>query len=333
MNKEILLSHGGGGEETWRLIRELFFKHFSNPVLEAMEDSAVVRINSKIGFTTDSFTVSPVFFRGGNIGRLSVAGTVNDLAVMGARPLYMSAGFILEEGFSYGELEEIVKSMSEEADRTGVKIVTGDTKVVPKGAADKIFINTSGIGEIIYEGLSAANIKKGDAIIISGTTGDHGACILALRDGIGLDTGLESDCRSMWDLVEEVLAGGISVHAMRDPTRGGLSALLNEWAVQSGICIEIEEEGLPVKDPARGLCELLGLDPLHLACEGRVVFSVPDNESGKALDLIRNHPAGSGAKIIGTVTDAIPGKVILKSSWGTRRFMDPPAGELLPRIC
>lgn len=331
--KEILLSHGGGGEETWKLIKDLFLRYFSNPELSAMEDAAVLDINSRIAFTTDSFTVSPPFFKGGNIGKLAVAGTVNDLAVMGARPLYLSAGFIIEEGFPYHELEDIVRSMAEEADTAKVKIVTGDTKVVPGGDLDRIFINTSGVGEVIREGLSASKVKNGDAIIISGTTGDHGACIVALRDGIGLDVDVESDCRSMWDLVEGVLMSGADIHAMRDPTRGGLSAVLNEWARQSGTGIEIEEENIPIKDSVRGLCELLGFDPVHLACEGRVVFAVSDGDKDKALSIIKNHPAGRDAKIIGRVNMSNPGKVILKMPWGSRRIMEPPGGELLPRIC
>ncbi|MDI6801990.1 MAG: hydrogenase expression/formation protein HypE [Thermodesulfovibrionales bacterium] len=331
--KEILLSHGGGGRETQELIRELFLKYFSNPVLNALEDSAILRVNSKIAFTTDSFTVSPPFFKGGNIGKLSIVGTVNDLSVMGAKPYYLSAGFLIEEGFPYHELEEIVKSMSDEANKACVKIVTGDTKVVPRGNVDRIFINTSGIGEVICEGLSASNLREGDAIIISGTTGDHGACIMAMREDIGFDIDMESDCRAMWDMVDMVLTNAIEVHAMRDPTRGGLSAVLNEWAAQSNITIEVEEESIPVKDPVSGLCELLGFDPFHLACEGKIVFAVSGNDKERALDIIRRHPAGKDAEAIGKVTLSSPGRVILKSSWGTRRIMEPPAGELLPRIC
>lgn len=331
--KEILLSHGGGGEETWRLIRDLFFRYFANPALLSMEDSAVLTVNSRIAFTTDSFTVEPPFFKGSNIGKLSIAGTVNDLAVMGARPLYISAGFIIEEGFPYSELEDIVRGMADEAGRAGVKIVTGDTKVVPRGNADRIFINTSGIGEVVRDGLSASGIRDGDAIIISGSTGDHGACIIALRDGMGLDIDVESDCRSIWDIVEGVLMTGADIHAMRDPTRGGLSAVLNEWARQSGVCIEIEEDKVPVKGPVRGLCEMLGFDPMHLACEGRVVFAVADADKEMVLDTIREHPEGRDASIIGRAAAGRPGRVVLKTPWGSGRIMEPPAGELLPRIC
>ncbi len=332
MNK-ILLSHGGGGEELWSLIGNLFLRHFSNPFIDALEDSAILQLDSDIAFTTDSFTVSPPFFKGGDIGKLSIVGTINDLAVMGAKPIYISTGFIIEEGFSYNELEEIVKSMADEAKKADVKIVTGDTKVVPKGDIDKIFINTSGIGKVIFKGLSASNLQEGDVIIVSGTVGDHGACIMSIRDGIGLEMDLDSDCKGIWGLVEDVLRNNIEVHAMRDPTRGGLSALLNEWARQSGVCIEIRENSIPLKEPVIGLCEILGLDPLHLASEGKVVFAVSEKDAELALNIIKNHPDGRNGAIIGRVTKRMLGKVLLKSEWGTTRIMEPPKGELLPRIC
>jgi len=346
---DILLSHGGGGEETWRLIRGLFLKYFSNPILNALEDSAVLILNPnekwdsgrgakspfriRIAFTTDSFTVSPLFFKGGDIGKLAVAGTVNDLSVMGAKPLYLSAGFIIEEGFPYTDLEKIVRGMAEEADSSGIKIVTGDTKVVPKGNADGLFINTSGIGKIIYKGLSASSLKEGDTIIVSGTVGDHGASILALREEMGFDLDVESDCRCMWDLIEKVLLSGAKVHAMRDPTRGGLSAVLHEWAGQSGMGIEIEEENIPLKAPVRGLCEILGLDPLHLASEGKVVFAVSEEDSDRVLEIVRSHPAGREAMVVGRVIRNPQKRVISKTSWGTKKPLEPPQGELLPRIC
>lgn len=332
MNK-ILLSHGGGGEELWSLIRNLFLRYFSNPFIDAMEDAAILRLDSDIAFTTDSFTVSPPFFKGGDIGKLSIVGTINDLAVMGAKPIYISTGFIIEEGFLYNELEEIVKSMADEAKKADVKIVTGDTKVVPKGDVDKIFINTSGIGKVIFKGISASNLKEGDVIIVSGTVGDHGACIMAIRDGIGFEMNMESDCKAMWGLIEDVLRNNIEVHAMRDPTRGGLSAVLNEWARQSGVCIEIKENSIPLKEPVIGLCEILGLEPLYLASEGKVVFAVSEKDAELALNIIKKHPDGRDAAIIGKVTKRILGKVLLKSEWGTTRIMEPPTGELLPRIC
>ncbi|WP_456393427.1 hydrogenase expression/formation protein HypE [Persephonella sp.] len=331
--KQILLSHGGGGEETQKLIKELFFRYFSNPILERMEDAAVLETGRKIAFTTDSFTVSPIFFKGGNIGKLAVAGTVNDIAMMGAKPLYMSCSFIIEEGLPFEELEEIVKSMAEEMEKSGVKIVTGDTKVVPRGSADKIFINTTGIGEIIYEGISASNLKEGDVIIVSGTMGDHGACIMAQREGIELEGELSSDCATLWPLVENLINANITIKAMRDPTRGGLAAVLNEWAEQSAIGIEVEEEKIPIKEEVQGMCELLGLEPLSLANEGKLIVAVPEEEAEKAVEALRKHPLGKDAQIIGKVVSDHRGRVVLKSSYGSKRILEPPAGELLPRIC
>ncbi|ADO45397.1 hydrogenase expression/formation protein HypE [Hydrogenobacter thermophilus TK-6] len=332
--RRILLSHGGGGEDTWRLIRELFLKHLYNEHLIKLEDATVLEVSSKIAFTTDSFTVNPIFFRGGNIGKLAVAGTVNDLSVMGAKPLYMSVGFIIEEGFPYEDLESIVISMKEEAQKSGVLVVAGDTKVVPKGTADGLFINTSGIGKVVCEGLSCSNIKVGDAVIVSGGIGEHGACILAQREGIQMDVELESDCRSLWSLIEKIITSGAQIHAMRDPTRGGLSAVLYEWASNSNISFLIDEESIPVKEPVLGLCELLGLEPYHLACEGRVVVALPERHAQKVLSIMRSHPDGEGAQIIGRAVPAEGSpKVILRTSYGTHRVLDPPAGELLPRIC
>ncbi|ACO04139.1 MAG TPA: hydrogenase expression/formation protein HypE [Persephonella sp.] len=331
--KQILLSHGGGGEETQRLIKDLFFRYFSNPILEKMEDAAVLEINSKLAFTTDSFTVSPIFFKGGNIGKLAVAGTVNDLAMMGAQPLYMSCSFIIEEGFPFDHLEEIVRSMYEEMKKSGVKIVTGDTKVVPRGSADKIFINTTGIGRIVYDGISASNIQEGDIILVSGTVGDHGACIMAQREGIEMEGDLKSDCATLWPVVKDLIDSGIPIKAMRDPTRGGLSAVLNEWAESSDIGIEIEEDMIPVKDEVQGMCELLGLDPLTLANEGKLIIAVPEDQAEKTLEVLRDNPLGREAQIIGRAISDYKGKVILKSSYGSKRILEPPAGELLPRIC
>ncbi|RMA97851.1 hydrogenase expression/formation protein HypE [Hydrogenothermus marinus] len=333
MENRILLSHGGGGEETQKLIKNLFFKYFSNPILEKMEDAAVLNTNSKIAFTTDSFTISPIFFKGGDIGKLSIAGTVNDIAMMGAKPRFLSCSFIIEEGFPFEDLEKIVKSMSEEMKKTEVKIVTGDTKVVPKGSVDKIFINTTGIGEIIYDGISASNLEEGDIILVSGSIGDHGACIMAQREDIEMESEISSDCASLWPLVKDLINSGVKIKAMRDPTRGGLSAVLNEWANQSKIGIEIEEEKIPIKDEVQGLCELLGLEAYTLANEGKLVLVVPKGEEEKALDIMLKSPLGKDSQIIGKVISDYKGKVILKSSYGTRRIMEPPAGELLPRIC
>ena len=331
--KQILLSYGGGGEETQKLIKKLFFKYFSNPILEKMEDAAIINPNSKLAFTTDSFTVSPIFFKGGDIGKLAIAGTVNDLSMMGAKPKYLSCSFIIEEGLPFEDLEKIVSSMAEEMKKTGVQIITGDTKVVPKGSADKIFINTTGIGEVVYEGISSHNIEEGDFILVSGTVGDHGACIMAQREEIELEGNLSSDCASLWSLVEDLINAGITIKAMRDPTRGGLSAVLNEWAEQSSIGIEIEEEKIPVKDEVQGLCELLGLEAYSLANEGKLVFAVPEKEAEKALEVMRKNELGRNSEIIGKATSDYKGKVILKSPYGSKRIMEIPAGELLPRIC
>ncbi|EDP75774.1 hydrogenase expression/formation protein HypE [Hydrogenivirga sp. 128-5-R1-1] len=330
--KRVLLSHGSGGEETQRLIKEFFIKHLSNPILERMEDSAVLDLEGAVAFTTDSFTVSPPFFKGGDIGKLAVAGTVNDLAVMGARPKYLSAGFIIEEGFSFEELEGVVKSMAEEANRAGVLVVTGDTKVVPKGQVDRIFINTSGIGIMTFKGLSAHTLQEGDAILVSGTVGDHGACILAEREGMEFEIPIESDCKSLWDMIEKVLSSGVQVHAIRDATRGGLSAVLNEWAEQSGVEIEVEEDKIPVKEAVLGLCELLGFEPTHLANEGMAVMSVAERDAERTLELLREHPHGRDAEIIGRIVGN-GSRVVLRTPYGVKRIMEAPSGELLPRIC
>ncbi len=331
--RRILLSHGSGGEETQKLIKEIFIKHLGNDILNRLEDASILRVSSEIAFTTDSFTVSPPFFRGGDIGKLAVAGTVNDLSVMGARPLYISVGFIIEEGFELESLEKIVRSMGEEASKTGVKVVAGDTKVVPKGQVDRIFINTSGIGEVVRKGLSAHNLRPGDVLIVSGTVGDHGACILAEREGMEFELPIESDCRSLWELVEKVLQTGAEVHAMRDPTRGGLAAVLNEWAEQSDVEIEVDEEEIPVKEPVRGLCELLGFEPTHLANEGMVVFAVAPDHAKLVLETLRSHPYGKDANVIGRVVGKGKARVVLKTPYGAKRLMEAPSGELLPRIC
>ncbi len=331
--KLITLAHGSGGEETRKLIQELFIKEFEDEELRKMEDSAVLNLGKKIAFTTDGFTVSPIFFKGGDIGKLAVSGTVNDLAVMGARPLFMSLSFIIEEGFPYEDLRRIVKSIKETAKEAGIRIVTGDTKVVPKGNADRIFISASGIGEVVYEGLSSHSLKEGDVIIVSGTVGDHGACILAEREGIEMDIELESDCRPLWDLIESVLKEVEGIKAMRDPTRGGISAVLNEWAEASNVEILVEEESIPVKEPVRGICELLGFEPFHLANEGMVVIAVREEEAEKTLNLLRSHDKGREASIIGRVVSEGKGRVILKTPYGVERIMEAPSGELLPRIC
>ncbi len=330
--RKVLLSHGGGGEETQKLIKELFLKHFSNPILERLEDSATFEVGGKVAFTTDGFTVSPIFFPGGDIGKLAVAGTVNDLAAAAAEPLYLAVSFIIEEGLPFGELERVVQSMAKTAKKVGVKIVTGDTKVVPKGSADKLFITVSGVGRVIKDNISAHNLEPGDKILVSGSVGDHGACIFALREGLDFE-GLKSDCAPVWDMVKRLIEEGIEVKAMRDPTRGGLAAVLNEWAEASKVGIYVEEEKIPVKGEVLGLCEFLGIEPYSLASEGKMVFAVSPKDAERALKVLRSHPLGREAAIIGEVVEKPEGRVILKTPYGVERFLEPPSGEILPRIC
>ena len=331
--KQIQLSHGGGGEETNSLIHDLFYHHFSNDVLLAAEDAAVLQVNNKIAFTTDSFTVSPIFFNGGDIGKLSVAGTVNDLAMMGAKPLYLSASFMIEEGFSFEKLETIVRSMAQELRHSGAKIVCGDTKVVPKGAVDQIFINTSGIGEIQKEGISANNLCEGDVIIVSGDVGRHGAAVLMEREGLGISGDLQSDCATLWPAVQALIEADVSISAMRDATRGGLSAVLNEWASQSAVCLEIDESSVPVDDAVQGICELFGFEAFDFANEGTFILAVPSEDVSLALDILQKIDVSKKAKAIGNVTMKKEGKVILHSAYGSSRYLDLTKGELLPRIC
>jgi len=331
--KKILLAHGSGGEETQKLIKNLFLKYFSNEILNKLEDASILTISGEIAFTTDAFTVSPIFFKGGDIGKLAVAGTVNDLAVMGAKPRYMSLSFLIEEGLPFEDLEKIVKSISEEAKKNGMLIATGDTKVVPRGQIDKLFIATSGIGEVVRSGLSAHNLQEGDVIVVSGTVGDHGACILAEREGMEFDIPIESDCKSLWKMIEKLLISGVEIHAMRDATRGGLAGVLNEWAEQSGVEIEVEEEKIPVREAVKGLCELLGFEPIHLANEGMVVIAVKEKDAEKLLEVLHSTEEGKNASIIGRVAKKGSPKVVITTSYGVKRIMEPPAGELLPRIC
>jgi hydrogenase expression/formation protein HypE len=324
---KITLAYGGGGEETNKLINELFYKYFNNDILTSAEDAAVVNANGKIAFTTDSFTVSPLFFNGGNIGKLAIAGTCNDLAMMGAKPEYISCGFMIEEGLDFETLEKIVKTMSEELSKVGAKIVCGDTKVVPAGSVDKIFINTSGIGHIKKEGISAHNLKEGDVVLVSRDIGKHGSVIMAHRYNV--ETSAQSDCKLLWDEVNALIEAGIDIKALRDATRGGLSAVLNEWVIASGVGIEIEEDKVPVSDEVNGLCEIFGFEPMDLANEGTFIVAVNENDAKKAEELLKKF--NPNASIIGKVTDG--NRVILKSPWGSSRYIELPKGELLPRIC
>jgi len=330
MTNNIKLSHGNGGLENNELISKIFYKAFKNEILESSEDAAVIE-DGKLAFSTDSFTVTPLFFAGADIGKLAVCGTCNDLAMMGAKPKYLTCGVIIEEGFSIDELEQIVSSMQKELEVNGAKVVGGDTKVVPRGSIDKIFINTTGIGEILQSGISSNSIVTDDVIILSRDIGCHGATIFASREGIELTSELKSDCTSLYPVVKKLIDGGIKIMAMRDATRGGVSAVLNEWANQSNICIEIDEDKISISDEVMGLCELLGFEAMALANEGTFLLAVNKEYADKALEILQT--SNKNASIIGKVTDTYIKKVVLNSSWGTQRFLDIPTGELLPRIC
>ncbi len=331
--KQIQLSHGGGGEESNALIHDLFYRAFANETIVKAEDAAVLDVEGPVAFTTDSFTVSPIFFRGGNIGKLAVAGTVNDLAMMGAQPLYLSSAFIIEEGFAFAELEQIVQSMAEELEKCGAKIVCGDTKVVPRGSADKIFINTTGVGTVRRPGISALNIREGDVIIVSRDIGRHGAAVLMEREELQLGSDLQSDCEVLWPAVEALIGAGIAISALRDATRGGLAAVLNEWAVSSSVCLEVEEASIPVCDAVKGVCELFGFEPTDFANEGTFILAVAQEDAEAALEVLGRFGFCSGAALIGRATQRKPGKVILHSAYGSSRYLELPKGELLPRIC
>ena len=330
MTKTVTIAHGNGGEENNELIKNIFYKHFENEILAKSEDAAVIE-NGKLAFTTDSFTVSPLFFPGGDIGKLAVCGTCNDLAMMGAKPKYMTCSVIIEEGFSTRELEKIVKSMKTELAINGAIVVSGDTKVVPKGSVDKLFINTTGIGEIQHKGISASNLREGMSILVSRDVGTHGATIFAAREGIELESNLQTDCASLYPQVKALIDVGIPIVALRDATRGGVSAVLNEWAKSSDVCVEVNEESIPVQEEVRGICEMLGFEAVDLANEGTFVLCVQKEDEAKALEILQQTHTTS--TIIATVTEQHKGKVILNSSWGTKRFLDLPTGELLPRIC
>ncbi len=330
--KNIKLAHGNGGEENNELINKVFYKAFENEILTKAEDAAVLD-NGRLAFSTDSFTVSPIFFSGGDIGKLSICGTCNDLAMMGAQPKYLSCGVIIEEGFRVEELEKIVASMKKELEKNGAIIVSGDTKVVPKGSVDQIFINTTGIGYIQKENISSNNISSDDVILVSNSIGKHGAAIFANREGIELSSDLESDCASLWPVVEELIKNDIKITALRDATRGGVAAVLNEWAKQSNICIEVTEADTPVCEEVNGICELLGFEAFNLANEGTFVAAIAKEDAAKAIEILHQLDLSKEAAIIAKVSDRYLEKVIINSEYGTSRFLDMPTGELLPRIC
>jgi len=341
---KILLAHGSGGKLSHDLVDRFFVRHFDNPSLLQLDDSAVLDLTGsqsatlprKLAFSTDSYVVSPLFFPGGDIGKLAVCGTVNDLSMSGAHPLWLSAGFILEEGLSLAELERIVVSMAVTAKKAGVQIVTGDTKVVDRGSADRIFINTAGVG-LVPDDIEIAGdrARPDDVVLLSGTIGDHGMTIMTQREGLQFSSPLQSDCAPLNGLVASLLATlpPGTLHCLRDPTRGGLATTLVELAERSAAGIEVEESAVPVREAVRGACELLGLDPLHVANEGKLVAIVAAEEAARALETMRAHEYGREAAIIGQVTAAHPGRLVLRTALGARRIVDMLVGEQLPRIC
>jgi hydrogenase expression/formation protein HypE len=332
---QVLLAHGGGGKLMHQLIERMFAPAFDNPLLGARHDGATFSVNgSRLAFTTDSYVVSPLFFPGGDIGALAVNGTVNDLAMCGARPLYLSAGFILEEGLPMETLWRVTQSMRRAAAEAGVEIVTGDTKVVDKGKGDGVFINTAGVGVIEHDlSISPASVRPGDAILLSGDIGRHGIAIMAAREGLSFESEIMSDCAPLAGLVGAMIEAGIEIHCLRDLTRGGLASALVEIAAVARVKISIDEIAIPVREDVRGACEILGFDPLYLANEGRLIAFVPDREAERALSIMSSHPFGFGASVIGGVTDSQAPLVTLKSRIGATRIVDMFTGEQLPRIC
>ena len=337
MKKEgaISLDHGSGGRASHELVRSVFLPQFKNVLLDSLEDSTVFEIGRhKLAFSTDSYTVDPIFFPGGDIGCLAVHGTVNDVAMRGAQPLYLSVGFIIEEGFPMADLERILKSMKDAAEAAGVQIIAGDTKVVNRGAVDKIFINTTGVGVVKNDAdIAGKNAQVGDVVMASGTMGDHGVTILSMREGLSFEAPIESDSASLNELVSEMMAVSNEIHAMRDPTRGGLATTLNEIALQSNVSIELVEDQIPLREGVEGACELLGLDPLYLANEGKLIAFVAPEDADKVLNCMKAHPYGSEAAIIGRAVSENRGRVFMKTGVGGTRILDMLAGEQLPRIC
>jgi hydrogenase expression/formation protein HypE len=337
---KVTMAHGSGGRAMRNLIEDVFLGAFDNPLLAPLEDQATVPLaelaacGDRLVFTTDSYVVSPLFFPGGDIGTLAVAGTVNDLAVSGARPLFLSCAVVLEEGLPVDTLRRIVASMQRVAVEAGVTIVTGDTKVVERGAADKLFINTAGIG-VVPRGIdiSAGNARPGDVVIVNGWLGDHGTAILVARQQLDLQADVRSDCQPLASLVQAMVAVCPDIHCLRDATRGGVATVLNEFALASGVSIRIHEERLPLREQVKGACEILGLDPLYLANEGKLVALVPAARAAAVLAALRAHPAGVDACVIGEVIEQPAGVVVLHTGFGGQRIVDMLVGEQLPRIC
>jgi hydrogenase expression/formation protein HypE len=332
---QVLLAHGGGGRLMHQLIDKMFLAAFQNPLLETRHDSAVVTLTEKkLAFTTDSYVVRPLFFPGGDVGSMAVHGTVNDLAMSGARPLYLSAAFIIEEGLPMETLWKIACSMQQAAQRCGVQIITGDTKVVDRGKGDGVFINTAGIGVIEHDRqIAPQKVQPGDAILVSGDLGRHGMAIMAVREGLQFESAIESDSAPVHEIVLELLKAGVGIHCLRDLTRGGLAGALNEIAEAAHVHIKVEEKSVPVREDVHAACEILGLDPLHVACEGRFAAFVAAKDADRALSIMRAHASGAGGRVIGRVAESSTPLVTLKSAIGANRILDMPSGEQLPRIC
>lgn len=339
-DRRITLAHGGGGKAMRDLIDDVFVRSFENPDLQTLEDQArfplaeLAAHGDRLAFTTDTFVVDPLEFPGGDIGKLAVFGTVNDLAVGGARPLYLSCSVVLEEGLEVELLRRIAGSMAAAAELAGVRFVTGDTKVVPRGACDKMFVNTAGLGVIdAAHRLSGASCRPGDHLLVNGLLGDHGAAILSARGDMALSTPIESDCAPLHGLVAALLAAAPGTRVIRDATRGGLATVANEIAEAAGAGIELVEAATPIRDEVKGFCEILGLDPLYLANEGKLVAVVPEEQSDAAHAALRAHPLGSAAAVVGRLVDDQPGRVVMRTVFGGRRIVDMLVGEQLPRIC
>ena len=334
MNDRILLAHGSGGKLSHDLVENSFVSVLGNPILNTLEDSAVLELRGRLAFTTDSYVVSPIFFPGGDIGKLAVCGTVNDLSMSGATPLYLSLSLIIEEGLLIADLKKIIASIQHTATEAGVKIVTGDTKVVNKGSADKLFINTSGVGVVpLGMDISAANARPGDKIIVSGTLGDHGIAVLSQREGLEFNVPVPSDCAPLNRLVAEMLEASTNIHCLRDPTRGGLATTLNEFARRSGAGINLDEGNIPVKKAVASACELLGFDPMYVANEGKLVAIVAPEDADKVLTKMKQNRYGREAAIIGEVVKEHPQRVVVKTRLGASRIIGMLVDELLPRIC
>ena len=332
MQEIITLDHGSGGKKTAKLIQEMILPLLSNDALAPLGDGAVIPGGEKLVFSTDSFVVTPRFFPGGNIGKLAVCGTVNDVAMAGGEPKYLSLSLIIEEGLPVAELKSIVESIADTAAKARVKIVTGDTKVVEKGKGDGIYINTSGIGVLKTPGLSPKNIRTGDRILVSGSIGDHGASVMLARHQSLLESEILSDCGLLHEMALS-LGKLTGLRVMRDPTRGGVATALNEFAEDCGLCIELDEQRIPVSEGVEGACELLGLDPLYCACEGRIIAAVSPECADEALGILRSFPNGKNAALIGEVTESYPGKLVIRTSFGGSRIAGKLSGAQLPRIC